>query len=96
MPATARFSSIEEAGEAFKRALPDFRCPACRHDRFLVADQFDQGLRTRMNFYRGNNGVPTQGVATLSLVCDNCGFVSSFEERTLKKLADKSGSVANG
>ena len=87
-PKKARFHTLSDAGNAVISALPGIKCPACHHDQFVFADRIDEKLRTRINLYNDLAPLPKEAITTLSLVCNNCGFVCSFEERILHRLVE--------
>ena len=95
-PDLSAFKTVDEAGRAVLSALPGISCPVCRHDKFSIADNFDQDVRTQISMFNRNFAVPTRAITTISLVCENCGFVCAFVEPTLKKLAETSAKDRNG
>ena len=95
-PDLSAFKTVDEAGKAVLSALPGISCPVCRHDRFSIADNFDQDVRTQISMFHRNFAIPTRAITTLSLVCENCGFVCTFVEPTLKKLAETIAKDRNG
>ena len=84
-----RFSSNSTAAETLGVALPSLVCPTCRRDKFVVADEIDNNLRTRLSLHAENRRIGVSYYATLSVICDNCGYILIFEESKLKELAEQ-------
>jgi hypothetical protein len=75
--------------QLFSDALPNFRCPICQNDGFVVLRDFKADAAPDTVFYARGNGHSTAFMPTLTLNCDDCGYVLPFAEEELRKRAER-------
>jgi hypothetical protein len=84
---TDLFGTFEEAREVFNRALPNFRCVVCQNEHQALVGGDIEGQHTRINLHRPDKPIADSYIPTLTLICLNCGYVMSFVQSEIKRLA---------
>jgi hypothetical protein len=69
--------------EKLNERIKGLTCPMCKNHKFIIADgYFNNGLQT--DFSSLSIGGPS--IPTISIICDNCGFVSQHALGVLNLL----------
>ena len=64
--------------------LPNLKCIVCGSPKFGLFDKANEGLRSRQNLYRKDLGLPNEGAESVTIACQNCGFVHQFLQQFLE------------
>ena len=70
-------------------ALPDFKCLACGNPSVSLINQPDLNLDTTLSLYGTEHVFSDYYIRTISVACNNCGFISSFVREAIEELARK-------
>lgn len=84
---SVRFDAHDAITTALTRALPHLKCLVCGTDSFVVADSPELGLRTSLGLQGPGEALSHAYEQLVSLCCERCGYVMSFQEDRLAEFA---------
>jgi hypothetical protein len=83
------WDSIERVKIVLNTALPEFRCPICRAENFTLIQDAEQQIWSPLAVRRSLDSHVVGIVPTLSMNCNDGGYIVKFSSEELQKRAER-------